>query len=310
MPKLNAEGDQNDSPEKPQILVDEPGLDSVRLGLCAAEPAQSESGTSRSTGTPELVEEPSAPAFPASAASVQGGDESRGTTPSAAAGKGEPGLASEKNIAESYREELLMHSLEALIPDLIKQGRGKEAEIGSRLLVDLTERRITASEAKEIFELIEAKHRGEAVQRNADLSQAATNRNLLLTTAFTLLVLVFAGISISTSHHHRTVHQPGQAQYQGQSDPRFLPVSLETSMHSISGSFATTFTITNKSDKMVALYWLNYQGDRVLYGHLEPGQQLGQLTFLTHPWVVVDDEGKAIMLFLPGTRQNQQIEVR
>jgi hypothetical protein len=58
------------------------------------------------------------------------------------------------------------------------------------------------------------------------------------------------------------------------------------------------------------MYWLNYQGDRQLYANLEPGQSIGQQTFLTHPWVIVDDEGKAISLFLPGSNQNQQVEVR
>jgi hypothetical protein len=46
------------------------------------------------------------------------------------------------------------------------------------------------------------------------------------------------------------------------------------------------------------VFWLNFQGQRVKYFDLGPGQTHNQGTFITHPWVVADPTGACIRLFL------------
>jgi hypothetical protein len=315
MPTPQPEDDQENPGKKLQFhetLADEARPDSVQLCQSSCEPSLSEAGSSLSVDgsrMPDSAAQPSTASFETGAASFQPVDQCRQTA-SLATDELPSAVTSDKNIAESYKVELLMHSLQTLIPELVRHGRDKEAEIGSRLLVDLTEHRVTAGEAKEIFELIQAKHQGEAVQRYADLSRGAKNRKALVAASIALFMLVSVTAMNMVGSHHRGPHQPRLAGFPSQPDCRFLPVSMENKLHSFSYSTTTSFTITNKLDKPVSMYWLNYQGDRVLYANLEPGRSVVQQTFLTHPWLVVDDEGKAIMLFLPGTNQNQQVEVQ
>jgi tetratricopeptide (TPR) repeat protein len=49
--------------------------------------------------------------------------------------------------------------------------------------------------------------------------------------------------------------------------------------------------LVNESDVTIDIYWLNYQGGRVRYQTLAPGQNGLQHTYLTHPWLAVDRDG-------------------
>jgi hypothetical protein len=63
---------------------------------------------------------------------------------------------------------------------------------------------------------------------------------------------------------------------------------------SLEGKTAATITFVNKTNETVSTYWLNYSGQRVFYKALLAGQQYNQPTFLTHPWVVLDPNGKCV----------------
>lgn len=63
-----------------------------------------------------------------------------------------------------------------------------------------------------------------------------------------------------------------------------------------------TFTLINQSNVPIVLYWLNYQGQRVKYAEVKPNSQIEQKTYLTHPWVVTDPNGKCLRaLEAPGS---------
>ncbi len=49
------------------------------------------------------------------------------------------------------------------------------------------------------------------------------------------------------------------------------------------------------------VFWLDYNGNRVLYATLSPGQSFVQQTFLTHPWVIADTSPAAAcqQIYLP-----------
>jgi hypothetical protein len=48
----------------------------------------------------------------------------------------------------------------------------------------------------------------------------------------------------------------------------------------------------------VRIYWLDYEGDLVLYNDLDAGESYLQGTWLTHPWVAINDEGNCTSYFI------------
>ena len=82
-----------------------------------------------------------------------------------------------------------------------------------------------------------------------------------------------------------------------------LPVAdascqAEARSQSLNSNTPTSFTITNHTSETLSVFWLNFQGQRVKYFDLSPGQTHDQGTFITHPWVVADPKGACIRLFL------------
>ncbi len=79
-----------------------------------------------------------------------------------------------------------------------------------------------------------------------------------------------------------------------------LACSLEPTLHSITGDVSTSIQFMNQTSGPVTVYWLNYQGERVIYNTLLAGQSYDQQTFLTHPWVVTDANGVCLGIWLPS----------
>ena len=73
----------------------------------------------------------------------------------------------------------------------------------------------------------------------------------------------------------------------------------ESHLRSKEGVKAIEFTLTNHTKSTLFLYWLNYEGKRVKYEEVPPGQRVNQPTFLTHPWVVTDTKGRCIRILTP-----------
>ncbi|HZS52909.1 MAG TPA: hypothetical protein VFA65_00795 [Bryobacteraceae bacterium] len=68
----------------------------------------------------------------------------------------------------------------------------------------------------------------------------------------------------------------------------------EAGSRSIEGLTKTSFTITNRTKRTLAIYWLNYQGHRQKYLEIAPNEKQEISTFLTHPWLVTDSTGKCM----------------
>ncbi len=68
-----------------------------------------------------------------------------------------------------------------------------------------------------------------------------------------------------------------------------------TQDHSIVGDTPSSITFDNESGVTVAIYWLDYGGSRVLYNSgLVSGTSYAQPTWITHPWVAVDDSNTCL----------------
>jgi hypothetical protein len=70
------------------------------------------------------------------------------------------------------------------------------------------------------------------------------------------------------------------------------------SLRSIESTARASIEFTNLALGARHLFWLNYSGGAQLYAVLQPGQILVQQTFLTHPWMVTDPEGRCVAVYL------------
>lgn len=63
--------------------------------------------------------------------------------------------------------------------------------------------------------------------------------------------------------------------------------------------------VNNSATLTFQVFWLDYNGNRVLYATLSPGQSYVQQTFLTHPWVIADTSPAATCqeIYLPLQEQ-------
>lgn len=67
------------------------------------------------------------------------------------------------------------------------------------------------------------------------------------------------------------------------------------SLHSLTSSF---LRILNLRDDRIAIYWLDYEGERRRYAVLGPDEIFEINSYLTHPWVVVGESGSCIGAFV------------
>jgi hypothetical protein len=116
--------------------------------------------------------------------------------------------------------------------------------------------------------------------------------------------LILAGCSSSSAASSSPTPSAAAQSNQGQSAN--LPVvdpscNSEATSQSLNSNTPTSFTLTNHTSETLSLFWLNFQGQRVHYTDVDPGQSKDQKTFVTHPWVVADPGGNCIRLFLVTT---------
>ncbi len=79
--------------------------------------------------------------------------------------------------------------------------------------------------------------------------------------------------------------------------------------HSMTYGQEATITITNYLSNSVHIYWINYQGNRVVYRNLEPGESYRQKTYFTHIWLATVEDGSCASLFLVD-RQIDRFAIR
>lgn len=74
----------------------------------------------------------------------------------------------------------------------------------------------------------------------------------------------------------------------------------ENGLKSLAGSVSTNLVFRNKRPTDISLFWVNYEGQRIFYSTVHNGAQYALLTYISHPWVVVDEQGQCLELVLPG----------
>jgi hypothetical protein len=86
------------------------------------------------------------------------------------------------------------------------------------------------------------------------------------------------------------------------------PAEMAT-IASVSELYRAPIVFQNNSAGIRKVYWLDYNGERRRYCELKPGESCDMGTFLTHPWVVTDAQGKALGLYYPdGQKRTVTLE--
>lgn len=75
--------------------------------------------------------------------------------------------------------------------------------------------------------------------------------------------------------------------------------SQERSLRATATSVRTAIEFVNLTGSIKSLYWIGYNGERYLFSTMLNGWSYTFNTYLTHPWVVADDAGTCIALYLP-----------
>lgn len=93
----------------------------------------------------------------------------------------------------------------------------------------------------------------------------------------------------------------GTNSYQGPANKIFTNKDQITgNLKSTDGNEKATLNFENKFGEDVNLYWIDYNGNPVLYTTIKPNKTYSQQTFMTHPWVITDQNGNKIGDLLPN----------
>jgi hypothetical protein len=75
--------------------------------------------------------------------------------------------------------------------------------------------------------------------------------------------------------------------------------AVEGTIGSINSKIAAELTFVNQSGRTIKVYWLDYGGTRKHYRTLAKGESYVQQTFVSHPWVVTDEDDNAWYVYFP-----------
>lgn len=105
-------------------------------------------------------------------------------------------------------------------------------------------------------------------------------------------------ISINNSHDVSVAVNVGRAEASTER-PRAIGCEEEYNLRSLPTAQATAITFWNGGREIRKVYWLNHTGRRVLYGVLASSQNLRLTTYVTHPWVIADEDDTCLDIYLP-----------
>ena len=78
-----------------------------------------------------------------------------------------------------------------------------------------------------------------------------------------------------------------------------LTCAREPDLRSLSSEESLHIVFHNTTQTPLTLTWLDFNGRRVSYATLPPGESYRQQTYVTHPWLALDADGHCVAAFLP-----------
>lgn len=79
-----------------------------------------------------------------------------------------------------------------------------------------------------------------------------------------------------------------------------LPCSDAKKIHSERSDQPAKIRFVNESGSTLVIQWIDFNSALKEYAVLQPGTELTQDTFITHPWIAAYQEGSCRQFFLPG----------
>jgi hypothetical protein len=91
--------------------------------------------------------------------------------------------------------------------------------------------------------------------------------------------------------------------------PALTPLANEEerSLRSVESKTATSIRFVNQTNDLIHVFWLDYDGKRNLRGRVEPHKDLTLDTFVSHPWVVVNERDEVLGVFKPRSGESTAI---
>jgi hypothetical protein len=81
--------------------------------------------------------------------------------------------------------------------------------------------------------------------------------------------------------------------------------SYASALRSVRGSSPIHVVFVNETDSPKSIFWLNYEGKPEFWRRIGPGESFPQDTYMTHPWMVQDEAGQCVGVYLPTSTQTK-----
>jgi VHL beta domain len=94
--------------------------------------------------------------------------------------------------------------------------------------------------------------------------------------------------------------------------PRLEPIArgAESGLKSIESEHRVAIRFVNRTDRPIRIKWIDFNGNEVDKGTIEPGKDMRHLTFATHAWVVTDEEGQLLLRYVATKRAAEAVVTR
>ena len=78
-----------------------------------------------------------------------------------------------------------------------------------------------------------------------------------------------------------------------------LTCAREPELRSLASDESLHLVFHNTTQTPLTLAWLDFNGRKVPYATLPPGESHRQQTYVTHPWLALDADGQCVRAYLP-----------
>jgi hypothetical protein len=85
-----------------------------------------------------------------------------------------------------------------------------------------------------------------------------------------------------------------------QAGAQSLGCEVVGSIRSEQGTAPAVMVFEDSLDQPISIYWINYNGDRIIYKDLQPGGSFSVNTYFTHPWLITRQDGACLDVFVPS----------
>lgn len=76
--------------------------------------------------------------------------------------------------------------------------------------------------------------------------------------------------------------------------------AAEGSLRSQVSEVTLDMELVNGTRESLSMIWLDFRGQRVEYAVLPAGTRYEQQTYVTHPWLVLGEDGRCLGIFVPN----------